>query len=76
MTVHVTRLPIQLRPDPRRVITRLFVPGEENRIRDIIARLVAIPEPQVETLLANVESSFRPMHLNIEASSEEFMGEF
>ena len=27
MTVRVTRLPIQLLPDPRRVVTRLFVPG-------------------------------------------------
>jgi predicted GH43/DUF377 family glycosyl hydrolase len=66
MTVHVTRLPIQLLPDPRRVITRLFVPGEENRIRDIIERLSAIPEAEVETELANVELSFRPMHTDID----------
>ena len=46
MTVHVTRLPIQLLPDSRRVITRFFGPGEENRIRDIIKRLLAIPESQ------------------------------
>ena len=44
MTVHVKRLPIQLRPDSSRVITRFFGPGEENRIRDIIGRLLAIPE--------------------------------
>ena len=62
MTVHVTRLPIRLLPDPRRVITRLFVPGEENRIRDIIERSSALPEGEVETQLANVEGSFRPMH--------------
>ncbi len=65
MTVHVTRLPIQLMPDPRRVITRLFVPGEENRIRDIINRLSALPEDEVKTLLANLESSFRPVHPDI-----------
>ena len=58
MTVHVTRLPIQLLPDPRRVITRFFRPGEENRIRDIIERLSAIPEAEVETLLADLGSSF------------------
>jgi predicted GH43/DUF377 family glycosyl hydrolase len=66
MTVHVTRLPIRLLPDPRRVITRLFVPGEENRIRDIIERLSALPEAEVETQLANVEGSFRPMHADID----------
>lgn len=66
MTVQVIRLPIQLLPDSRRVITRLFVPGEENRIRDIIARLSAIPEAEVETQLANVERNFRPMHADID----------
>src|SRR4051795_5928867 len=66
MTVHVTRLPIQLMPDPKRVITRLFVPGEENRIREIIERLSAIPEAEVKTLLANLESNFRPVHPDID----------
>ena len=66
MPVHVTRLPIQLLPDSRRVITRFFGPGEENRIRDIIKRLSAIPENEVETLLAGLESSFRPLHPDID----------
>jgi predicted GH43/DUF377 family glycosyl hydrolase len=66
MTLHVTRLPIQLLPDPRRVITRLFVPGEENRIKDIINRLLAIPEDQVETLRVNLEANFQPLHPDID----------
>ncbi len=66
MTVHVTRLPIQLLPDSSRVITRFFGPGEENRIRDIIKRLLSIPEPMVETLLASIESNFQPMHPDID----------
>ena len=66
MPVTVTRLPIQLLPDPKRVITRLFLPGEENRIRDIIARLLALPEADAETILANLESSFRPVHPQID----------
>jgi hypothetical protein len=53
-------------PDPRRVITRLFVPGEENRIRDIIERLLAIPEVQVEAILVNLDGHFRPMHPDID----------
>src|SRR4051794_36742519 len=73
MTVHVTRLPIQLLPDPRRVITRLFIPGEVNRIRDIINRLLAIPESDVEALLANLESNFGLMHPDIDdVFSEHF----
>ena len=66
MTVQVTRLPIQLQPDPSRVITRLFVPGEENRVREIIERLLAIPESDVATLLSNLENSFRPLHPDID----------
>jgi hypothetical protein len=39
-------------PDPRRVITRSFVPGEANRIRDIIERLCSFSAGDVETMLA------------------------
>jgi predicted GH43/DUF377 family glycosyl hydrolase len=67
MTVRVTRLPIQLLPDSKRVITRFFGPGDENRIRDIIERLLAIPQNQVESVLASVESNFRPLHPDIDA---------
>ena len=66
MTVHVTRLPIQLLPNPRRVITRFFAPGEENRIKDIVERLLAFPEAKVDELLATLESDYRPMHPEID----------
>src|SRR5258705_13571839 len=64
-TVAVKRLPIELQPDSKRVITRFFGFGEENRMRGIIARLLAIPEATVATLLANLENDFRPIHSNI-----------
>src|SRR5438874_5432238 len=66
MTIPVTRLPIQLLPDPSRVITRFFGLGEENRIRDVIERLLAIPDDKVRALLAELEGSFRPMHPDID----------
>jgi predicted GH43/DUF377 family glycosyl hydrolase len=66
MTIRVTRLPIQLLPDPKRVITRLFVPGEEKRIRDIIERLSAIPNAEVEEQLEKLELSFQPLHADID----------
>ncbi|MEX2168204.1 MAG: glycoside hydrolase family 130 protein [Pirellulales bacterium] len=66
MTVRVTRLPIQLLPDPSRVITRFFGPGDENRIRDIIKRLSAIPEAKIESLLTGIKSNFEPLHPDIE----------
>jgi predicted GH43/DUF377 family glycosyl hydrolase len=66
MTVHVTRLPIQLLPDPRRVITRFFAPGEVNRIKDIVERLLTFPESKVDELVATLESNYRPMHPEID----------
>ena len=66
MTVQVTRLPIQLLPDPRRVITRYFAPGEVNRIKDIVERLMAFPEAEVEEILATLESNYRPIHPDID----------
>jgi predicted GH43/DUF377 family glycosyl hydrolase len=66
MEVNVTRLPIRLVPDPRRVITRLFVPGEDSRIRSIVERLCALSMAEVETILEQVERSFQPLHPDID----------
>jgi predicted GH43/DUF377 family glycosyl hydrolase len=66
MPVQVKRLPILLEPDASRVITRFFGPGEEKRVRDIIGRILAIPEATVATLLARLEENFRPIHANID----------
>jgi len=65
-TIDVKRLPIELLPDSSRVITRFFGFGEESRMRGIVARLLAIPEATVATLLANMERDFRPIHSNID----------
>jgi predicted GH43/DUF377 family glycosyl hydrolase len=66
MTVQVTRLPIRLSPDPRRVITRFFAPGEEKRIRDIIERLCRIPHVEVESILERLQRSFQSVHPDID----------
>src|SRR5262245_23724763 len=65
--VHVRRLPIQLLPDASRVITRYFGMGEENRIRDVVGRILALPEKNVAALVANLERDFRPIHPDIDA---------
>jgi len=67
MNVPVTRLPIHLRPDPARVITRYFGPGDEQRIRRIIDRVLAIPASDADALLASVERDFRPTHPDVDA---------
>jgi predicted GH43/DUF377 family glycosyl hydrolase len=66
MAVKVRRLPIQLLPDTSRVITRFFGLGEENRIRDVVGRILAVPDTTVATLVANLERDFRPIHPDID----------
>ena len=62
MSVPVTRLPLKLTPDPRRVITRLFRPGDMKRVMKIVARVQAFPEAEVEQLLAQLERDFQDRH--------------
>ena len=52
MPVAVTRLPLRLTPDPNRVITRFFCPGDMQRTRGIVDRVLSYPEGEVEGLLA------------------------
>jgi predicted GH43/DUF377 family glycosyl hydrolase len=67
MAVRVKRLPVRLRPDPRRVITRFFGPGDEKRVRGIIDRALAIPEPQVGALAEALARSFDRRHRDLAA---------
>jgi predicted GH43/DUF377 family glycosyl hydrolase len=71
MTVEVKRLPIQLERDSSRVITRFFSVGDEKRVRGILARILAIPEETVVTLLAKLEDDYRPLHADIDDTFRE-----
>ncbi|HEX3269582.1 MAG TPA: hypothetical protein VHR15_02955 [Ktedonobacterales bacterium] len=71
MTVEVKRLPIRLKPDSSRVITRFFSVGDEKRVRGIVERILAIPEETVVTLLAKLEDDYRPIHSDIEDTFRE-----
>jgi predicted GH43/DUF377 family glycosyl hydrolase len=57
----------QLRPDPGRVIARLFLPGEElpngrSRSAAVIARVLALPEPVIEATAAQLVADFSDRH--------------
>jgi predicted GH43/DUF377 family glycosyl hydrolase len=65
MPVPVIRLPLQLNPDPQRVISRLFCPGDLKRSRDIFARVEAFPEHEVESLVAGLERDFCRQHADV-----------
>ena len=76
MPVPVTRLPLQLKPDPTRVISRLFSPGDMNRTREIVARVESFPEEEVEKLLAGLEQGFRRQHADLREFSPSIMKRF
>jgi predicted GH43/DUF377 family glycosyl hydrolase len=59
---HLERAPTILKPDPSRVLLRPFYPGNSQRIRDIIARVMLIPEDQVRFLLDAVSMEFAGRH--------------
>ena len=61
------RTTAELRPDPKRVIARLFLPGEEprrarSRAAAIVARVMALPETEVEGLTAELLAEFSGRH--------------
>ncbi len=64
----VTRTPLRLRPDPGRVITRLFVPGQEllangeSRAAAVIDRILALPDDEVAATLEATLESFGGRH--------------
>jgi predicted GH43/DUF377 family glycosyl hydrolase len=60
------RSPTILRPDPARVILRKFEPGDGRRMRGIIERIMAIPETEVDGLLAQVSAGFAQRHRHLE----------
>jgi predicted GH43/DUF377 family glycosyl hydrolase len=66
----VTRTEVRLRPDPGRVLARLFVPGEElpsdaSRASPLITRVMGLSEEQSAALLDDVLSRFSDRHAGL-----------
>jgi predicted GH43/DUF377 family glycosyl hydrolase len=71
MPVSVRRLPIKLEPDPTRVITRYFCPGDLKRAREIIERVLTFPTEEIDKSLAALEQSFSASHPDLSEIFEE-----
>jgi predicted GH43/DUF377 family glycosyl hydrolase len=71
----VTRLPISLTPDSRRVITRLFFPGDVKRSREIIDRVLEFPEVEIRERLTELEKTFGATHPDLRQVFEEHFQE-
>ncbi len=63
------RVAAELRPDPARVLARLFLPGEEehraqSRAGQVIERVMALDESDVQELATALEADFAGRHRN------------
>lgn len=54
-----------IRPDPRRVITRPFRPGTETHTGNIVSRVLALDETRVKALLKQTLKDFAHRHKDI-----------
>lgn len=69
----VTRAATRLRPDPGRVITRLFLPGEEMpggdpRALHVIDKIRGMDEGEVATTLESTRARFAHRHRDLDAT--------
>ncbi|MEN8153512.1 MAG: glycoside hydrolase family 130 protein [Acidobacteriota bacterium] len=65
MAVSLKRKDIRFYPDPKRVITRFFMPGQDDRARSIIGKIIDMEEEEINILLNQVLRKFSKRHRNI-----------
>src|SRR5688572_18441168 len=71
--IRITRTAHRLLPNPRRVIAKPYLPGEEialgsdSRTGSLMDRVLAIPEEQVHSLLSDLLADFADRHHDFEA---------
>ncbi len=68
--VPVTRSQVSLLPDPRRVISKPFLPGgdpfaEGSRVQRILGRVLSLPDAAVSEVLADTLRRFASRHVNL-----------
>ena len=61
----VRRKAIRLVPDPTRVIARLFLPGDAQRIQATLERVFSLPEKTVSALAGQVLRDYSARHRNL-----------
>lgn len=72
----VTRTGHVLRPDPTRVVTTMFLPGQEimtsgtSRAGAVLDRVLGLSDDQVEAALAQVTHAFESRHRDLDATFE------
>jgi len=61
----VMRQPLRLHHDPRRVIARPFVVGDQARLNVLIDRVLALSDAEVDSALTTVLADYRTRHKDI-----------
>ena len=61
----VTRLPLRLSADPRRVIARPFIPGGAARIRAVIERVKTLADAEVSAMVTALVTDYRQRHKDV-----------
>ncbi len=70
--VTVKRSPVQLLPDPRRLVTKPYIPNDhaviegESRVRKVITRVLALTEEETTSTLADRRSAFSSRHPDLD----------
>jgi predicted GH43/DUF377 family glycosyl hydrolase len=59
------RTGIVLKPDPKRVLFRPFAPHTEERALKIVARVMSLPETDVDTEVGRIFEEFHDRHLRL-----------
>jgi predicted GH43/DUF377 family glycosyl hydrolase len=63
-SIHVSRTATVLKPDQSRVLLRPFSPGNSKRAGGILARIMSLPEDQIDSLLEEISTEFSRRHQN------------
>lgn len=69
----VNRTSLFINPDHSRVLIRPFAPATEQRMVKIIARLLALPETEIDTLFAQLMEEFSERH---QSAKDQFLERF
>ena len=67
----IKRRPTLLNAESSRVITRLHMPGDRARIKELIMRVMKLGEEDVHHLLEDVFHEFSARHRNFRAALEK-----
>jgi len=65
LTINVDRKDIRFYPNSKRVIARYYMPGGDERAKNIIPRILSLPDEDIRFTLNRVLTNFSKRHRNI-----------